>query len=124
MPRYLRLIPSLIFVLICAYVVWVWVRWFKSGKTVTPKWRARIAVIGFCSATFSMILTVFLFFHASFTGGYPFYHPVELFCIRFGTLSALIGLVAVAVGKGQLRIHVALISALNLFLWFMDAVAQ
>jgi hypothetical protein len=77
-----------------------------------------------CLATFSTALSVFLFIHAIITGGYPFYHPVELFCIRFGFLTALLGLVASIVGKGRLRFHVATISTVNLLLWLVDAAAQ
>jgi hypothetical protein len=39
-------------------------------------------------------------------------------------LAALLGLAAALVGKGKLRISVALIATLNLFLWFVDAMAQ
>jgi hypothetical protein len=124
MPRYLTPIPSLMFLSLCAYVLWEWVRWVRSGEKVTPKWRAGTAVAGFCFVTFSTVLSVFLFAHAIFTGGYPFYHPVELFCIRFGSLTALLGLVASIAGKGKLRPHVAVIATLNLLLWFMDALAQ
>jgi hypothetical protein len=59
-----------------------------------------------------------------FQGGYSFYHPVELFCIRFGFLTALLGLVASVVGKGRLRLHVAAISTVDLLLWLVDAAAQ
>ena len=121
---YLRPIPSLVFLLLCAYVAWRWVTWFRSGNNVTPEWRARTAFVGLCFATVSTVLSVFLFVHATFTGGYPFYHPVELFCIRSGFLMALLGLVASIVGKGKLRPHVAAISTLNLLFWFIDAVAQ
>ncbi len=69
-------------------------------------------------------LAVFLFGHAVITGGYPFYHPVELFCIRYGFLTGLLGLLASIVGKGQLRPHVAAISTLNLVFWFIDTAAQ
>jgi hypothetical protein len=124
MPLYLRPIPSLIFLLLCAYVAWEWVTWFRPGKKVAPEWRGRTAFAGLCFATFSTVLSVFLFVHATLTGGYPFYHPVELFCIRFGFLTALLGLVASFVGKGKLRPHVAAISTLNLLFWFIDAVAQ
>jgi hypothetical protein len=121
---YLRPIPSLVFLLLCAYVAWEWVTWFRSGNKVTPEWRARTAFAGLCFATFSTVLSVFLFVHATFTGGYPFYHPVELFCMRSGFLMALLGLVASIVGKGKLRPHVAAISTLNLLFWFIDAAAQ
>ena len=89
-----------------------------------PKWREGIAFAGLCLATFSTVLSVFLFVHAAFTGGYPFYHPVESFCIGFGFLSASLGLVASIAGKGKLLPHVAVISVLNLLLWLVDAAAQ
>lgn len=124
MPLYLRPIRSLIFVLLCAYVAWGWVGSFRLGEKVTPKWRASTAIAGLSLATFSTVLSVFLFVHATFTGGYPFYHPVELFCIRWGSLTALLGLAASLMGKGKLRLHVAAISIVNLLVWFGDAVAQ
>ena len=74
--------------------------------------------------TFSTVLSVFLFVHAAFTGGYSFYHPVELFCIGFGFLSALFALAGSIVGRGKLLPHVAAISVLNLLLWLVDMVAQ
>ena len=65
-----------------------------------------------------------VFIHATVTGGYPFYYPVELFCIRVDSLTALLGLVAALTRKGKLRLPVTVISILNLLLWFMDAMAQ
>ena len=44
--------------------------------------------------------------------------------IRFGFLTALLGLVASTLGEGKLRPHVAAISIVNLLFWFGDAVAQ
>jgi hypothetical protein len=81
-------------------------------------------VIGLGLVTISSTLSVFMFIHAGITGGYPFYHPVELFCIRLGTLTAIIGLVAALAGKGKPRFSVVLISAINLLIWFGDAMAQ
>jgi len=124
MRLYLRPISSFVFLLFCGYVIWRWVEWFRSKEKDTPRWRAVTAVAGLCFATVSTVLSAFLFIHATLTGGYPFYHPVELFCIRLGTLTALLGLVAAFAGKGRLRLHVAAISILNLLLWVMDAIAQ
>jgi hypothetical protein len=124
MPLLLHPIPWIMFSLLCVYVIRQWVRWVGPGEVVAPKWRAVITLAGLSFATFSTGLSVFLFIHAAFTGGYPFYHPVELFCIRFGSLTALVGLVSATVGKGRLRPHVAVVSTLNLLLWFLDAVAQ
>ena len=81
-------------------------------------------VVGYCFATVSTVLSAFMFVHATFTGGYPFYHPVELFCIRVGTLTALLGLVATIFGKGRLRLPGGIVSGLNLLMWFADAMAQ
>ena len=124
MPLFLNPIPWLIFVLLCVYVIRQWAKLLRPGEVIAPKWRAATTVVGLSLATLSMVLSVFLFVHAAYTGGYPFYHPVELFCIRFGLLTALLGLISAAVGKGKLRPHVAVISTLNLLFWFMDAMAQ
>jgi hypothetical protein len=94
------------------------------GEKPTPKWRAVIATAGLYLATFSTLLSVFLFVHAAITGGYTFYRPVELFCIGFGFLSAFLGIVGSLVGKGRLLPHVFVISILNLLLWLMDAAGQ
>jgi hypothetical protein len=91
---------------------------------IAPRWRAVTTVVGLSFATLSTGLSVFLFVHAAFAGGYPFYHPGELFCIRFGSLTELACLVSAMVGKGKPRPHVAVISTLDLLLWFLDAVAQ
>jgi hypothetical protein len=66
---------------------------------------------------------VYLYVHALYTGGYPFYHPVELMCIRWGGLTALLGIVAVSVGKGR-GVPLPIISVLNLLIWFAAAMAQ
>jgi hypothetical protein len=59
-----------------------------------------------------------------FTGGYPFYHPIEMLCIRYGGLSALFGLISSLLARGKVRLHVAVISAVGLLAWFMDAMWQ
>ena len=89
MPLFLNPIPWLIFLLLCVYVIRRWVKWFRPREVITPKWRAVTTVAGFSFATLSTGLSVFLFVHAAFTGGYAFYHPVELFCIRFGSLTVI-----------------------------------
>ena len=124
MRLYLRPFPSLVSLLFWGYVVWNWVAWLRSTQKDSPKWRAVTAVVGLCFATSSTILSAFLFVHASITGGYAFYHPVELFCIRVGSLTALLGIVCALMGKGKLRIHVAVVSVMNFLLWFADAMAQ
>jgi len=119
-----RLIPLVLFVVFWAYVVWVCVRQLRSEQGNAPKWRSVVASLELFCATVSTVLSAFLFIHAVITGGYPFYHPVELFCIRVGGLTALLGIVAALAGKGRVDGHVAVISTANLLLWIMDAVGQ
>jgi hypothetical protein len=124
MPRYFSVIWTVLYLLFTAYVAWVWIRWFRLAEKVTPKWRSAVAVSSLLLATLSTLLSVFLFVHAAFTGGYPFMSPPELFFLRLGLLSGLLGLIAAIVGKGRLLHHVAIISVLNLLLWLMDAMGQ
>jgi hypothetical protein len=79
--------------------------------------------VGLLTATVSVTLNSYLYVHAMYTGGYPFYHPVELMCIRWGTLTALLGIVAAAMGTGKGRNPLASISVLNLVLWFAAGMA-
>ena len=126
MPQYLTLLGAILPLLLCTGVASAWYRWlrFRQREQLRPRWRAGASFVGLWFATFSSALSIFLLVHAAFTGGYSFYHPVELFCIRFGGLTALLGIVASIAGKGRLRLYVAALSALNLFLWFMDAMFQ
>ena len=64
------------------------------------------------------LFTFFLLIDESYTGGYRFSYPATSSCTRFGLLSALLGLVASIIGKGNLRLGIALISTLNLWIWF------
>ena len=124
MPRYLGLMNSLLCLLLCAGIIWGWSQWYRQRGTLNEKWRSGTFIVALSFATFSSALSIFLMLHAAFTGGYPFYHPIELFCIRFGSLAAVLGIVASIAGKGTMRLIVAALSTLNLLLWFMDAVAQ
>jgi hypothetical protein len=78
MPRYLSLGNSLLFLSLRVGIGWAWFRLFSRRQQLTPKWRAGIFVVGLFFATVSTVLSSFLFVHAAFTGGYTFYHPVEL----------------------------------------------
>ena len=107
------------------YVVWSWIKWGKSGfDSTVATWRRISAIVGFALATFSTALDVFMTIHAVITGGFPFYHPVELFCIRAGTLTSLLALLTVIFGKGKLRVPSAISSSITLFLWFAAAMSQ
>ena len=72
--------------------------------------------MGFGLATLSTGLDIFMTVHAVVTGGYPFYHPVEMFCIGTGTLASMLALLTVIVGKGKLRVPTAIASSITLFL--------
>jgi hypothetical protein len=124
MHLYLEPISLLVDVLFLGYVTWNWVRWLRPGEKRLRTWRTVTIAAGLCFATISFILSEFLYIHTVITGGYPFYDPVELFCLRAGTLAALLGLTAALLGKGKLRLSIAVISVLNLLLWYVDAMAQ
>ena len=105
------------------YVVWAWTLYFRPSDNANPRSRATI-VAGLCCATVSTALDVYLYVHAVLTGGYPLFHPIELFCIRVGGLAAILGLVIALRKWNKLSGHVAIISFLNLLMWFMDAMSQ
>ena len=124
MPPYFHLLWFIFFALYCVFLIWCWTAYFKSKPSVLHNWRAAVLLVGLLCATLSVGLNVFLYVHALYTGGYPFFHSVELMCIRWGTLTALLGIVAASVGKGRGRAPLAAISALNRVLWFAASMAQ
>jgi hypothetical protein len=124
MPPYFHLPWFIFFLFYCGFLIWYWAAWLKSKPKVLQNWRVAVLLVGFLCATLSVMLNNYLYVHALYTGGYRFYHPVELMCIRWGTLTALLGIVFAIAGKGRGRIPLAVISALNLLLWFADAMAQ
>jgi hypothetical protein len=103
MQAHIEWIWWLFFLFLCGYLVWTWTTWFKSSDKANPRWRAIALAAGLFFATVSTVLDAFLFIHAAVTGGYRFYHPVELFCIRARGLTALLGLVAALTGRGRVR---------------------
>jgi hypothetical protein len=124
MPKYFHLTSFVFFLFSSGFLIWFWAAWFKSRPKVLPNWRPAVLLVGLACATLSVTLSVYLYVHALFTGGYHFYHPVELMCIRWGALTALLGVVAAIVGKGWGRIPLAAISVSNLMLWFAAGMAQ
>jgi len=100
MPPHVYWISLLFFLSLFGYIVWVWRTRLKSSDEAGPKWKSVTSIAGLCFATVSTGLAEFLYIHAAFTGGDPFYHPIELFCIRFGMLTAVLGFpLACAVGQ-------------------------
>jgi hypothetical protein len=124
MPPYFRLGWFIFFLLYCGFLIWCWAAWFKSKPKVLQNWRTAVLLAGLLCATLSVTLNNYLYVHALYTGGYPFHHSVELMCIRSGTRTALLGIVAAIAAKGRGRIPLAGISVLNLLLWFAAAMAQ
>jgi hypothetical protein len=124
MHLYLEPISLFVNVLFVGFVTWNWVRWLRPGEKKFQAWRTVAIAIGLCFATISSILSEFLYIHAIFTGGYPLFDPVGLFCLRIGTLASLLGLATALVGNGKLRLSIAAISIFNLLLWFVEAMAQ
>jgi hypothetical protein len=123
-PPYFQPGWLLFFLLFLGSLIWCWVTWLRSKPKSLHNWRAVSLVVGLIATTISTGLNVYLYVHASYTGGYPFYHPVEMACIRVGWLAALLGILAAGVGYGRSRIPVVVLSILNFLLWFMDALTQ
>lgn len=118
-PRYADVLLRFTFyLLLWVYVTFLWVRCRGGVEKVSPKWRAVTAFAGLCLATFSMALLAFFLVDWSYTGGYRLSYRAELFCTQFGLLTAFLALIASITGKGKLRLGVALISILNLLMWF------
>ncbi len=124
MPPYFHLYPFIVSLFYCGFLIWSWVACLKSKPKVLQNWRAAILLVGLLCATLSVTLDIYLYVHALFTGGYPFDHPVELMCIQWGTLAALLGIVAAIVGKGRGRVPLAVLSVLSLMLWLAAAMDQ
>jgi hypothetical protein len=125
--RALSLWPFYLFsITFWSYLVWNWVRWTKPSDSgtlsVVPRFRKVVTLCGFGLATISVLLNAFLTIHAFLTGGFRYYDPVEMFCIRAGFLTALFGIIAAATGKGSLRIPTAVCAGIALALWVMAGI--
>jgi hypothetical protein len=112
-------------IVLCAYVVRTWLRWSRAEvKLSPPRWRSGIATIGFGASTASLTLVVALGVHALITGGLPYYSPPLMLGFRVGFLTALCGVLAALIGKGQLEVPTIVSSLLCLLIWFVEAIAQ
>jgi hypothetical protein len=109
----------------CIYIARTWLRWSRSEvKLSPPRWRSGIATVGFGASTASLALIVALGVHAVITGGFPYYSPPLMLAFRVGFLTALCGVVAAIIGKGQLEVPTIVSSLLCLLIWFVEAIAQ
>jgi hypothetical protein len=109
----------------CVYIVRTWLRWSRAEvKLSPPRWRSGITTIGFGASTASLTLIVALGVHAFITGGLPYYSPPLMLAFRVGFLTALCGVVAALIGKGQLEVPTIVSSLLCLLIWFVEAMAQ
>lgn len=110
------------------FAFWLYIVW-RSVKILSRAEKLLASKPGFTFAALLCVtvttgLAVFIGIHAAFTGGYPFYDPVEMFCIRLGFFSALLALLAAPAGVRKLRLSVSLLALINLILWFIDGMAQ
>ena len=116
---------GLLIVGVAVFAVMRWSRWARNHvNTVVPKWRGALAFAGFLLATLSLLAAVGLWFHALFTGGFPFYHPVLLFWLRVGFWAAVMGFALGLLGKGQLRTPAIVCSIVCFVIWLSEAMAQ
>ena len=110
---------------LCVYVGRAWARWLRSENRLTiPRWRSITVVLGFVASTVSLAVIVFLAIHALATGGFPYYSSPLLFAFRIGFLTAIIGMLAALIGKGQLEKPTIISSLICLLIWIVEAAAQ
>lgn len=110
---------------LCVYVVRCWVRWFRAEvKLSPPRWRSGITTIGFGASSASLTVIVALGVRAFITGGLPYYSPPLMMAFRVGFVTALCGVLAALLGKGQLEVPTIISSLLCLLVWFVEALAQ
>ena len=120
-----RMVVCGLLIAFCAYVVRSWVRWSRSQvKLTTPRWRSGVATIGFGASTTSLAIIVAVGVHAFITGGLPYYHHILMLAFRVGFLTALSGVLAALIGKGELEVPTIVSSLLCLLIWFVEAMAQ
>jgi hypothetical protein len=101
-----------------SYVTWSWAHWGTRSNSDavsgTPRFRRAASVSGFSLATISVLLEAFLVVHAFFTGGYRYFNPIEMFCIRTVFLTALLAIIAALTGQGKLRVPAVVSSVTSL----------
>lgn len=105
------------------YVVWRSVKILPRAEKLLG-WRPGCTFAALLFLTVSTGLAVFMATQTAFTGGYPDYDPVGMFCLRLGFFSALLSLLAAPAGVRKLRLSVSLLALINLLLWFIDGMAQ
>jgi hypothetical protein len=120
-----RIIVWGLLIAFCSYVVRSWFRWSRSEvKLTAPRWRSGVTTVGFAASSISLTVIIALGAHAIFTGGLPYDHPLLMVAFRIGFLTALVGVLAALIGKGQLEKPTIISSLLCLLIWFVEAMAQ
>ena len=110
---------DLLFAGFCIYVCLSWFRCLRVMPKGSLSAQRLVGAAAFASATISVGLWGFLLVHALITRGYPFYHPVEMLCIRLGMLLGLVGLVGAYLAQGELRRPATITSSVVILLWLM-----
>ena len=120
-----RIVVWVLLITFCTYVVRSWIRWSHvQVKLTAPRWRSGITTLGFAASTMSLTVIVAIGVHALFTGGLPHYSPLLMLAFRVGFLTALCGVLAALIGKGQLEVPTIISSLLCLLIWFVEGIAQ
>jgi hypothetical protein len=120
-----RIVVWVLLITFCAYVIRIWIRWSHAQvKLTAPRWRSGITTLGFAASTASLIVIVAIGVHALFTGGLPYYSPLQMMAVRVGFLTALCGMLAALIGKGQLEVPTVISSLLCLLIWFVESIAK
>lgn len=70
MPRYFQFGWFIFYLAYCGFFVWCWATWITSKPKVLQSWRAAALLSGMLFVAISVALSVFLYVHAMYTGGY------------------------------------------------------
>jgi hypothetical protein len=103
-------------------LVWGWVVWIRSSKSMTVP--SVLSWIGFAFATFSALLAIGTFIYAQRIHGFGFYDPLHMKLIRWGSLLSATGLLFGLCGvwrRNPLRWHSLLAALGTLAYWVIVA---
>ncbi|HEV2424017.1 MAG TPA: hypothetical protein VGZ29_04225 [Terriglobia bacterium] len=104
--------------------VFAWVQWFSLGERFQPpKWRSFLAVAGLSAATLEIVVLVLFEAYALIVGSFSYRARTIFIWGRVASYLCVIALLAAVLGKGRIRIPVALSAVATEAIWFALAMA-
>ncbi len=86
-----------------------------------PSWRARAQVGAWAMASISAFLFLGTSVYTRGNGGFAYWDPTLMRIYRYGTLTAMVGLVTGLLGVGRVRATIVGLSGTMLLVWFIVA---